>query len=34
VDIEGDRHAFDRDDLADQLGEVGDRPAELAGIDV
>ena len=31
VDGEGDRGALDRDDLADQPGEIGDRAAELPG---
>jgi len=32
--IEGDRYTFDCDDLTDQLGDVGDRPARFAGIDL
>jgi hypothetical protein len=31
VDAERDRDALDRDDLADEAGEVRDRAAELAG---
>jgi len=34
MDIEGDGCALDGNDLANQLGKISDRPAELAGIHI